>query len=281
MKKSICFFFVLLLSFAPLALPRSLKKDLKITLEERQIQDLTLSGLSLVFYVRITNSSPSDYYLTRYEYRLVVNQSEYIRLITPLENKIRIDAQKQTILSFPLRITYTHLFQVIAGIEEEDKALCYLTGTMTFSDKRKERGKLSFAFSGEFPIFKSPEIRFITIHINNLTIGGADLNFKVIFKNRNGFELLIDRISYRLELEERLIGEGQVRGDRTIESKGEKSFSLPLLLNFFEVGKDVYSLLQQTSAFYRFSGELNVRTIWGDLVIPFDTKGRVPITRTF
>lgn len=273
---------MLLISFCGLVLlvwPGSLKEDLKITLEEKQIQDLTPSGLTLVFYVGITNSSSSDYDLTGYEYRFVVNQKEYIRMITPLDKGITIDAQDRTVLSFPLKITYAHLFQAVEGIHKEDKALCYFTGKMTFSLKRRKKGELPFAFSGEFPIFKSPEIEFIGLHIRDLTIGGADLNFEVRFKNRNGFELIVDRLSYGFKLEGKPIGEGNVSGDKNIKGLGEKVFSLPLLLNFFEVGKDVYPLLHRTSAVCCFFGELRVRTIWGALVIPFDQKGEVSISR--
>lgn len=270
-------FFCILVSSV---LSSSLKDDLKISLEKRQIQDLSLDGLSLVFYVRITNDSSSDYYFSGYEYRFVVNQVEYIRLDTPLVNKIKIDAAGRTILSFPLKITYSHLFQAVEGIEGEGKALCYLTGMMTFSDDRRERGKLPFAFSGEFPIFKRPEIEFLLLRVLDLTIGGADLSFEVRFRNSNGFELLVDRISYDIVLGDKPIGKGQISGDKNIESLAERAFSLPLLLNFFEVGKELHQILQQPSALCRFFGELKVRTIWGPLTIPFDREERISISRT-
>jgi len=71
---------------------------------------------------------------------------------------------------------------------------------MKFSDGKKEKGKLPFAFSGEFPLFKSPAIEIVKIQINNLTIGGADLNVNIRLTNNNGFELLVNRIIYKLQL---------------------------------------------------------------------------------
>jgi LEA14-like dessication related protein len=279
MKRSICLLIVFSLVFVNSTLSGSLKEDLQVSLEARQIQDLGLAGLSLVFYARINNNSRSDYFLSGYEYRFVVNQKEYLRMTTPQDTMIKIDAAGRTILSFPVKITYAHLFQALEGIENEEKVLCYLTGTMSFSDGMRERGKLPFAFSGEFPIFKKPDIEFLSLHVNDLTIGGADLNFEVRFKNRNGFELLVDRISYHIELGEYQIGEGEISGDKNINSHSEKDFSLPLLLNFFEVSKDVYQLLHQTSSLCHFFGELKVRTIWGALNIPFDEKVEVSISR--
>lgn len=279
MKKKICLFLSFFWIFVGFVIPSSLTKDLKISLEEKQIQDLSISGLSLVFYIKITNTSRSIYFLSGYDYRFVVNQKEYISLDTPMSNEIRVEPSSDTLLSFPLKITYSLLFQEVEGIEKEDKATCYLAGTMRFSDGRKEKGKLPFSFSGEFPLFKSPEIECLSLDVNDLTIGGADLSFEVRFKNRNGFELFVDSIRYFLQLGEKPIGEGKISGDKNIKGRTDKVFSLPLLLNFFEVGKDVFNILHQPSALCRFSGELKVRTVWGILNIPFDKRERVSISR--
>ncbi len=274
-------FLTFLLVFASLAMPRSLREDLNMSLEEKRIEDLSADGLFLIFYVNISNSSSSPYYLTSYDYRLVVNQKEYFHLSTSLEEDIKIEANGDTLLSFPLKISYAHLFQVVEGIEKDDKARCYLTGAVTFSDSREEKRKLPFAFSGEFPIFKKPEIEFISLQVKELTIGGADLNFEMSFKNSNIFELLVDSISYSIHLAEKPIRVGMISGDKNIESGREKVFSIPLLLNFFEVGKEVYNKLQQSSVLCRFSGEIEVRTVWGRIRIPFSKNEKVAISRTF
>ena len=63
---------------------KSLQKDLTISLSEKQIQNISLQDLSIVFYVKIANSSSNNYYLSGYEYRFVVNQTDYIQLKTSL-----------------------------------------------------------------------------------------------------------------------------------------------------------------------------------------------------
>ncbi len=267
-------------AFASSALPLSLRKDLSISLEEKKIKDLSVSGLFLIFYVKISNSSSSPYFLSSYDYRFVVNQKEYFRLSTPLEEYIRIEAKGNTLLSFPLKITYAHLFRAVEGIEREDKVQCYLTGAMTFSDGRREKGRLPIAFSGEFPIFKKPEIEFLTLQVKEMTIGGADISFKVSFKNSNAFELLVDRIRYGFHLGGKPVGEGIISGDKNIEGGEIRIFSIPFLMSFFEAGKEVYIQLRQPSALCRFFGEIEVRTAWGYIKIPFDKSDKVTISRS-
>jgi len=280
LRKRISLWLILLITFVSVVFPKSLEKDLSISLNARRIRDFAVSGFSLVFYVNISNSSSSSYYLSKYDYRFVVNQQEYLRLQTSLSEQIEIGAKGDTLISLPVKITYAHFFEVVKEAEKINKAQCYLTGGMTFSDGRREKGRLPFAFSGEFPIFKPPEPDIVSLVVHAMTIGGADLTFEVSFKNSNVFELMVERISYRLSLGGKPVGEGEIGGDKNIKSLDAKVFSLPLLFEFFDVGKDVYNALHQPSALCRVTGEVVIRTIWGRLEIPFDKSKEIAISRT-
>lgn len=272
---SLAFIFILTL----IAVSASYKQELRISLKETAIKDFDVSGLSLVFFLTISNSSSSPCFLSGYDYRFVVNHKEYLRLTNSLERAIEIEAKKDNLLSFPLKISYANLFAAIAGIEKEDKGQCYFSGIMTFTDNKKETERFPFAFSAEFPIFKKPEVEFHSLKVKDVTVGGADLDFELSFKNSNSYELFIDKISYVFYLGEKQAGEGMIKGDKNIEARGKKAFSLPFLINFFDVGKEVYYFLHQASAPCRLSGEIEVRTVWGNLKIPFDKRGNVQVSK--
>lgn len=264
---------LLLLGVVPVgAFSLSLKDDITILLRERQVQDLSNEGLNLVFYIQIKNSSAKTYYLSGYSYRFVVDQTEYLRLQTSLDSKLRIEASEETLIALPVKITYEHLFRTAEGVETKEKVLCYIMGELAFSDEKKERGRLPFSFSGEFPIYRDPLVELVALNINMLTIGGSDLNLEIKLINTDGFELMVQRVSYRIKIGDRPVGEGNIGGDKSIPAKGEKAFQLPLLLNFFEVGKDVYAFLQQKTVLCQFSGEIEIQTVWGKLTIPFDVS---------
>jgi len=262
---------LLLLGFLPVvAFSIGLKDDITILLRERQIQNLNNTGLNLVFYVQIKNSSSKAYFLSGYSYRFVVNQTEYLRLQTSLDSRLRLAPSEETLIALPVKITYEHLFQTVEGIQAKEKALCYIMGELAFADEKKERGRLPFSFSGEFPIYRNPQVDLVALNIDMLTIGGSDLNLEIKLINTNGFELLVQRVSYRIKVGNFPIGEGNIGGDKSIPANGEKTFQLPMLLNFFEVGKDVYAFLQQDTTLCQFSGEIEIQTAWGRLNIPFE-----------
>ena len=279
MKKKAIFLVVLLMASVHFSLPASLTKDLKITVGEKRIRDFSLDGLTLAFYVNIANASSKDYFLSGYEYRFIVNQTDYLQLQTGLEEGIRIEARGETLVAFPVKITYKNLFRTIPEMKNELHATCNLIGWARFSDGRRERGKLALAFTGDFPIFWKPELQLVRLQVNTLTIGGADIEFAVKFQNKNRFELMVDRMSYTLTLAGYEIEKGTIAGDKNIDKQGEKLFSLPLLLDFFDVGKEVYNVLDKSSTQSRFSGVVEVQTVWGRLTIPFDEQELLTIKR--
>ncbi len=279
MKKKVIFLIVLLMAFVHFSLPASLTKDLKITVGEKRIRDFSLDGLTFVFHVNIANSSSKDYFLSGYEYRFIVNQTDYLQLQTELEEGIRIEARGETLVAFPVKITYENLFRAIPEMKNELHVMCNLVGWARFSDVRRERGKLALAFTGDFPIFWKPELQLVRLQVNTLTIGGADIEFAVKFQNKNRFDLMVDRISYTLTLAGYEIEKGTIAGDKNIDKQGEKLFSLPLLLDFFDVGKEVYNVLNKSSTQSRFFGVVEVQTVWGRLTIPFDKQELLTIKR--
>ncbi len=254
------------------------RKDLAITLKEQKVEELTSSGLVLAFHLNIANSSASPYFLTSYSYRVLINLREYLNLPVVLDQPLEIRARGETLISLPIKITYALLFEAIPGVEE--KAVCDLTGEMVFADSRKREEKIPFAASGSFPIFKDPEVELVPLKVRDLTIGGSDLSFEVRFKNPNSFDLIVDKISYSLVLAGQKIADGSFGGNKNIDAKGDKVFSLPLLLDFSELGKEVYDAFQNPAVPCHFSGEMEVSTIWGPLRIPFDKTGDIPVSKT-
>lgn len=264
-----------------LVAPGSSKQDLSISLQDKVIQGINSQGLTLAFYCSIKNSSSSPYYLVRYDYRVMIIGTEYLNLQPALDEPLRINPQGETLVSLPLKIAYSLLFQAFPWMEVEDRVPCYLIGNMVFESEKRKEVKIPFSFSGEFPIFRDPELELHALQVKDLTIGGADLTFEFKFSSQNGFELLVDRIFYKLIFGERTVAEGDVKGDKNIPARGEKVFSLSLLLNFFEVGKEVYDALKLPSTLCRFSGEIEVNTIWGRLKVPFDRSEKISIVKVF
>jgi LEA14-like dessication related protein len=255
------------------------KKDIVISLERKEIRQMEESGLILVFYLQIANYERSAYSLAEYDYRVVVQDTDYFALRTALEEPIAVAGEATTRISLPLKITYADLLERVPAAAEGPKALCYVTGTMIFTDTRGRQEKIPFAFSGEFPVFRELEVEIQALEVKTLTIGGAEFSVAFTCRNRNSFEMVLGKLAYRFDLEGRTIAEGIVEAGKRIGSLDEITLTLPHMLEFFEVGREVYDTLQKPSAAGELSIETGAESIWGDIEVDSVKKGDVQIIR--
>lgn len=247
------------------------RKDITVALKDKRIREMTSRGLTLAFHAAIRNSSAAPIFLARYAYRVTVNQKEYLRLPVVLDAPIPVGAGEEVVVALPLKVTYELLFQAVGPVE--DKAFCDVVGEFDFRDGKGKEEKVPFAFSGEFPIFKDPDVTFLPLRVNDLTVGGGDVVFDVKFTNPNGWDLIVDAIRYDLKFGDTSVLAGEISGDKSVPARGEKVLSLPFLLDFFETGKEVYDRLANPPLPCRFSGEIVVGSVWGRLTIAFDKSG--------
>lgn len=254
------------------------REDISLALKDKVIRDLSSSGLVLSFEIAITNRGSSARELVRYHYRVVVNGQEYLNLTVALDNPISIPAGQETVISLPVKISYPLLAAAVGPLE--DRALCDVTGEMFFADERRREEKSVFAFPGEFPIFKDPEIDFLPLKVNDLSVGGVDAVFEPRFKNLNAYELLVDRINFRLSFGDKEVLSGLIPGDKSLPAGGEKSFAMPLVIDFFEAGKAMRDLFEKSAIPCRFLGDIEISSVWGRLLIHFDKAQDLPVEKT-
>lgn len=269
--------FVLAAALLPGRAGGAAREDISLALKDKVITDLSSSGLILSFRIAVTNRASSDRALVRYRYRVIVNRLEYLNLTVVLDNPISIPAGRDTLIALPVKISYALLVAAVGPVEA--RALCDITGDMFFADERGREDKVPFAFPGEFPVFKDPEIDFLPLVINDLSLGGADVVFRPTFKNLNPYELLVDRIRFRLYFGDREVLTGVVPGDKSLPAGREKSFSLPLLVDFFEAGKATRDLFEKPDVPCRFTGDIEISSVWGKLVARFDKTQAVPVEK--
>jgi len=247
------------------------RKDLAVGLKEKRIRDLSSRGLTLAFHVGIRNLSPTPCRLVRYDNRVTVNQKEFLRMPVALGEPIPVGGGEEITIALPVKFSYDLLFAAVGPIEE--KAACDATGEFVFADAKGKEEKVPFAFSGEFPIFKDPEIELLPLRVNDLTVGGGDVVFEARVTNANGYDLIVDAFAFKLSFGTRIVLEGEIPGDKSVPGRGDRIFSLPFLLDFFDAGKEVYDLFQKPPVPCRFEGRILIDSIWGMLPVDFDRAG--------
>ena len=267
----------LLLGAASLA--SAARRNIILSLDRKEIRDMTSSGLVLAFAIEVTNASSTTYALTEYDYRVVVEGTDYFAWRTALDAPIPVEKGGKTRIALPLQIAYADLFKAVPGLEGKPKLGCYVMGLMIFTDARKHQEKVPFAFSGEFPVFKDIEVLVQPIQVKVLTIGGTEFVCAFSCRNPNDFEIILGPLGYRLELDGKTAIAGTLPGENKLQPGGEMSFSLPVMLDFFEVGKEFYDILDKPAAAGRLTLQATADSSWGPIKLSLTHDERVNLAK--
>ncbi len=243
------------------------RRNIMLTLDKKEIRDMTSSGLILAFQIEVANASSNAYSLTQYDYRVVVEGLDLFAWRTTLDAPITVEKEGKTRIALPLKISYAEVFKVLPAAEGKTKLNCYATGLMIFTDARKRQEKVPFAFSGEFPVFRDLDITVQPVEVKALTIGGTEFVFSFWCRNPNDFDLVLGRLAYRLELDGKTAAQGAIQGDNNLRPGGEKAFTLPVMLDFFEVGKEFYAIFDKPAAAGRVELQATADSPWGPIKI--------------
>lgn len=244
------------------------RDDIVLSLKEKVIRDLSSSGLVLAFHIGVKNPSEGARELVRYRYRVRIDQREFLNMSVDLDAPLAVAAGGETLIALPVKISYDLLRAAVGPVEGQ--ALCDIVGDMSFQNERKREQRVAFAYSGEFPIFRDPEVDLLPLVVNDLTVGGADIVFKPRFRNFNGYDLVVDAIDFELFFSGREVLAGPVPGDKSLPRTGEKTFALPFILDFFDAGEDVRAGFAKEEIPCRFTGRIEIASVWGRLVVRFD-----------
>ncbi len=255
------------------------KREIEISVQEKRILEPIPQGLSLVFVLHVKNPLTVAQLLIRYDYRASIDGAEFLNLEIALDAPIRLEGREEIEIALPIKITYAYLFAAVPGIQDRDQALCSVTGGMAFQVERGREKRVPISFSGEFPIFRGIEVNPLPIEARDLTVGGADLIFKASVGNPNGFPFKIDRLSCRIELVGVPVSKSVIGQGVTVDARGEKALSVPLLLDFFELGRSLYDGLSQPPVDVRLVGEIELSSVWGTFTIPFDHRTKVAVVK--
>jgi LEA14-like dessication related protein len=279
-RKRPLLFLALLPALVGAAGARSAARDVRISVVEKRVQDLSPQGLTLSFILQISNASSQPWLLASYDYRVLVANAEFFRLRRELETPLALAPSGKTFISLPVKITYDYLFQPSPAMRERDRLECTLVGGMFFAEKAGDRGeRLNLAMTGDFPVYRGLQTRLLPLEVRALSVGGVDLTFRAEIRNLNAFPLQVRRLSYQLQVGGKEIARGNTAGEKDLVPLAALPFELPLLLEFFEVGPELYPLLRAAAVECRFSGQVLISIPWGEFLIPFDQNEKIPVKK--
>ncbi len=122
--------------------------------------------------------------------------------------------------------------------------------------------------------FREPLVHFNDAKIRGLGLSGGAVDVVLSVYNPNGFNLNATRLTYKLMVEDRELGNGQLRDAFRVRSKDSTFVTIPVNFTYAGLGAAGRQLLQQGSINYRVIGDFTVDTPVGSFTRPYDQTGR-------
>lgn len=134
---------------------------------------------------------------------------------------------------------------------------------------------------GDLGVLKDlmPKIRFDRFEVKNLTFEQIDTVFILEIDNPYPVGIDLGSFSWGLQLAGNDFLSGKDKKGSNIEASGTSKLRIPVSLGFQQIFATVTDLQGKDSVPFRFSGHVGVNTPLGQLKLPYQAKGDMPVIK--
>jgi len=252
----------------------SLKKIIQepeVEFKGMSMRDMSLFQGTLVFDFAVTNPNAIGIPANNLTYNLKIDGQSFIN--GKLDKGIHLPAKSTEIVQIPVQIDYSSFFSSVADILQKDELEYDLTGSIG-----KYGMDIPFQSKGKIPVPKLPQISINRVDVESVSFKGASLVVVLDMINKNSFPVELKGLDYAIQLGGRKLAESKAEVVKNIGKNETSTLSVPVHLDFLQMGQAVYNLLSASQSAYELTGNMRFEIPGkGEKVFNYSSKGNVPI----
>lgn len=239
------------------------------------LKSINFDQADLEFDLAVENKNPVSLDLAGLDYDFKLEDQSVVSGIT--EQGMKLKANSTSPVSLPISLKFEDLKKLGGDIWEQD-TLKYDLQT-TFKVKLPVIGDYPIPVSktGEIPVPKMPKIKLKGVKLKEMGFTSADVVAQVEIRNPNDFRLGLNRLDYKLAINNTNWGSGKIRQPTSIPSKGKAVVDIPLSLDLLSMGSAAMSLIKDKADLeYKLTGNANIDTgleLLKNVDVPLDLTG--------
>jgi LEA14-like dessication related protein len=255
------------------------KPDVSVT--HAKIDKLSFTSADLLFDLKITNPNQVGLKFTGFDYNFLIEGTSFLSGVQ--ESGIEIHSKSDSTVQLPLTLVYKNVYETFRNLYEKDSSNYQLKCSFSFNVPVLGNVTVPVNKEGELPLLKLPSINLKSLRIARLGFSRADLGLDILLKNPNAFSIDINKFHYQFLVNEENWFSGETEQQIKVNEKEENLIQIPVSINFIEVGRSIYTTLQQEENLnYRLKGNivlLPTLPLIGEVQLTFDETGRIRIIR--
>ena len=253
----------------------------KVSLKQVKLTDLSFDAADLTFDFTVRNPNLIGINLTAFDYDLEINDHSFIS--GKQDKGMTIPAQGNNSVQFPLTLKYKDIYQAVTSLKDKDSTDFKIACSFSFELPVLGTIRVPVSHTGRFPVIRIPSVSLNGIKLDRIDITGADLTIQLKLKNTNSFNLNLNKMDFRFDVNGNQWMKSSQTKQVTVKKKQTHSLEIPVSLNFLQMGQSVYQMITGNSQLnYTFSGNLNISTpvsLIGKVNLPFTESGIFKITK--
>lgn len=274
MKKKLLVCFTLL--FAILAGCKSMEHFFQkptVSFDKMSISGMSLFDADLLFTFTVNNPNPIGGTIRKGQYRLSIEDN----LVTEgvLNKGVSLKAGGSRSIDLPVHINLMDLFRSANALAAKTEVPYSLNGSfnvMGFDIPYENKGRISL------PDF--PEISLDSVRISRLDLSGAEMAVILSIANPNRFSINLDGLRYSMDIGGMRFVSGEKDNVPEIEPSGQESITIPVGVDFINMGRAAMNLLSGNTAPFQLSGAMRFRLPGGGTeILEYSSSGETEIRR--
>lgn len=251
----------------------------KASIESTRIDDFDFDAARLLVDVRVDNPNPVAINIAGLDYELRLNGKHV--LSGDSAERAKVSARGSGNVAIPVTLDYRDLSDRMADLRGRDTVdyvidLGILVDVPLLGERR-----LPASASGTIPVPQRPRIALNDLRVERLNFDGARLMLDVAVGNPNAFDLVLDTLRYRLNINGNDWASGALQDRARVDAGEEATLSIPIELDFSTIGSGVHRMLLTGGRVdYDLSGFLSGTAgheQFGDFELPFEDAGGIGI----
>lgn len=253
----------------------------KVSVTGQRLTHLDFRQVNMAFDIQIDNPNPVAISLAGLDYDLKLAGHSFAS--GKQDKQMGLKAYGRSGFELPLSMRFSDIYQGLDKLKGKDQVPYELTTGLVIDVPLLGKLRYPVTAKGTLPLPKPPKVSLKSLSLEKMSFSGATLALKLGVDNPNGFGVALDKLNYDFKVNGKRWVTGARQSLGNIAKNRSNEITLPITLNFMELGSGLYSLLNSGQALnYSLSGKLDATAghqLIGSFNVPIDTSGQVRLAR--
>ncbi|MEZ6197829.1 MAG: LEA type 2 family protein [Planctomycetota bacterium] len=241
------------------------------------LADIDLQSATLVFDVDVLNPYSVDLPVAGFDYGLASGGKSILSGET--SGSASIPAKGRKTVPLTAKLPFAQIMSTLSGVKPGAVVPYDAAMGIRLDVPGAESLRIPLQKSGEFPIPTVPQVSVSQVSWESLSLVEAVAKVDLSIVNTNQFPVDLSTLQYAFQLFGADLGNAAIEPGTAFSAGGQQSIPLRFSLKPINMGPAFMNLLKGGEADYGISGLMQLGSQFGDLDLPYDSRGKAKQTR--